>query len=277
MSTAGKDPHIKILMYHRVVDHPVGSDTNWFYVTSDQFKRQMSLINRLGFTTITFIDYQLYLKGELSLPAKPIIITFDDGYLDTYDVATPILLEFGMKAVVFVMGDRRHLRASWDEAGDHDICPLMSDDQFRTLRNYGFEIGAHSMNHSDLSSLTNREIFHEVDTSKREIESVIGEPVHTFAYPYGRLDERVQKIVELAGFSFACGVFSGSPSFGKSVFDFRRIAINRNHSLAHVLIRLLTPFEHLEWLYYRFKMSIQRTETPALHIPNHVNQADQDI
>lgn len=275
MNTTGRDPRIKILMYHRVVEQPLDRDTNWHYVTTAQFRQQMSLMNRLGFTTITFIDYQLFLQGELSLPAKPILITFDDGYLDTYENAAPILWEMGMKAVVFAMGNRHLQRASWDESGKNDICPLMSDDQLRSLRNFGFEIGAHSLNHSNLVGLTNREIFREVDTSKRELESVLELPVYTFAYPYGSVDERVQKIVEVAGFSFACGVYTGSPAFGKTELDFRRVAINQNHSLLNFLIRLMTPYEYLEWFYYRFKSTMKHPETSDLQLQKSIKQTDQ--
>lgn len=277
MSTPVREPYIKVLMYHRVVEQPLERDTKWLYVTTDQFRRQMKLIDTLGYTTITFNDYQLYLQGDLSLPAKPIIITFDDGYLDTYENATPILLKLGMKAVVFVMGNRKLRRALWDESGEKDICPLMSDDQCRTLRSYGFEIGAHTMSHNNLVELSNRDIFHEVDSSKREVEAALGEPVHTFAYPYGSVDERVQKIIELSGFSFACGVYSGSPEFGKTALDIRRIAINRNHSLAHVMIRLVTPYEYLEWAYHCLKTKLKLSEATRLPIHNRVNQADHEI
>lgn len=275
MNTPGTDPRIKVLMYHRVVEQPLDRDTNWHYVTTAQFEQQMSLINRLGFTTITFIDYQLYLQGNLSLPAKPILITFDDGYLDTYENAVPILQNLGMRAVVFAMGNRHLQRASWDESGENDVCRLMSDEQLRSLQNIGFEIGAHTLNHSDLVGLTNREIFREVDTSKRELESVLEQPVYTFAYPYGSVDERVQKIVDLAGFSFACGVYTGSPAFGKTELDFRRVAINQNHSLLNFLIRLMTPYEYFEWFYHRFKSIMKHSEAPGMRLHKRVNQADQ--
>lgn len=275
MSNPGRDPHIKVLMYHRVVEHTPDKDSNWHYVSATQFKRQMRLIDKMGFTTITFIDYQLYLQGELSLPARPIIITFDDGYLDTYEHAVPILRELGMKAVVFVMGNRKLRQAAWDETGENDHCPLMTNAQLRTLRLYGFEIGAHSMNHSNLVELTNRDVFREVDTSKRQIESVLRQPVYTFAYPYGSVDERVQKIVELAGYSFACGVYTGSPDFGKTELDIRRIAINQKHSLIDFVLRLVTPYEHLEWLYHRIKSFGWYSVKTSLQIHKRANQADQ--
>lgn len=222
-------------------------------MTVNEFRKQMSMIDRLGYTPITFSDYQLFVEGKLTLPSKPIIITFDDGYLDTLENAIPVLLDFNMRAVIFVMGNRNLKTARWDELGDYDICPLMSDEQIRTAQNLGFEIGAHSLDHFPLTYLSENDIKYEVTKSKIAIENVLNKSIQTFSYPYGSVDERVKRIVSESGFLFACGVFSGAAKFSQSMMDFRRLAIKQDTSKLKFLVTLLLPYQYIEWLYFRLK------------------------
>lgn len=240
-------------MYHRVLAEKPEKKSRWHYVTVNEFRKQMSMIDRLGYTPITFSDYQLFVEGKLTLPSKPIIITFDDGYLDTLENAIPVLLDFNMRAVIFVMGNRNLKTARWDELGDYDICPLMSDEQIRTAQNLGFEIGAHSLDHFPLTYLSEDDIKYEVTKSKIAIENVLKKSIQTFSYPYGSVDERVKRIVSESGFLFACGVFSGAAKFSQSMMDFRRLAIKQDTSKLKFLVTLLLPYQYIEWLYFRLK------------------------
>lgn len=247
-------------MYHRVLNEKPDEYDHWHYVTTAAFKKQMELIDKFGFTPITFTDYQLYLENKLTLPSRPIIITFDDGYLDTFKNALPILSGMGMKAVIFVMGNRALRRAEWDEQDESDICPLMTDEQIRQAKEMDFEIGSHSLNHYELSTLPEHEIVYSVTKSKKEIESVLEEPIYTFSYPYGKLDERVENIVSDSGFLFACGVYTGSPKFGETMMDFRRIAINQHTGQINFLLKLLTPYQYVDWLYHIIKTRSKKNE-----------------
>lgn len=241
-------------MYHRVVDQAPDHPTKMHYVTTEDFKSHMQIIDWFGFTPITFIDYKLYKEGKLTLPAKPIIITFDDGYLDTFENALPVMLEHNMRAVVFALGDRTIRKATWDqEQNDSETYQLMNDQQLREMRKYGFEIGAHTMNHANLLDLSLDEVAYQVKCSKQQIEDVLNEQVYSFAYPYGAVDQRTQSIVAKAGFEFACGVYTGAPRFDDSVLDFRRLAVDQYTPLYKFLVKLLTPYQYLEWGYYRLK------------------------
>ncbi|MEX1062275.1 MAG: polysaccharide deacetylase family protein, partial [Balneolaceae bacterium] len=140
-------------MYHRLLDELPENGSDEHFTLVNEFRKQLKMIDDFGFTPITFADYQLYLEGQLELPQKPIVITFDDGYLDTFEMAVPILLELGMRAVIFVLGNRNIRRAYWDESDTTAAAPLMSDSQLRELKSLGFEIGAHSMNHLALADL----------------------------------------------------------------------------------------------------------------------------
>lgn len=245
--------NIKVLMYHRVLKEKPKGDTKWHYVTEDMFEKQMKLLDKLGYTAITFSDYVLYQEGKLTLPKKSIIVTFDDGYLDIYDNALPIMQKYNIRAVLFVMGNRGLQKAEWDESEGDAPCYLMSDEQIKTADSLGFEIGAHSMDHLDLVDLPYGELSYEIMRSKKQIEHVLKKPVYTFAYPYGRLDKRVQEATLDAGYQFACGVYTGPPSFGKNSYDIRRIAIKNDIGTLSFLFRVLSPFQYIQWYYFVLK------------------------
>lgn len=240
-------------MYHRVLAEKPKKKSLWHYVMVTEFRKQMHMIDRLGYTPITFTDYHLSAEGKLTLPSRPIIITFDDGYVDTFENAIPVMHELNMRAVIFVMGNRKLKTARWDEVGDYDSCRLMTDDQIRKSQKLGFEIGAHSFDHIPLTSLSEADIVSEVYRSKETIEKVLDEPIKTFSYPYGSVDERVKKIVTDAGFLYACGVYSGAAKFSQSMMDFRRLSVNQETSKFKFLITLLMPYQYIEWLYFRLK------------------------
>lgn len=271
MKESNRILNIKVLMYHRVLAEKPEKESRWHYVTVDEFRKQMNLIDKLGYTPITFSDYQLSLEEKLTLPAKPIIITFDDGYLDTLENAIPVLKELNMHAVIFVMGNRKLKTARWDEQDDFASCPLMTDEQIRWADRMGFEIGAHSLDHFPLTGLREKDIAYEVTRSKQAIEEVLDKPIQTFSYPYGSVDEKVKKVVSDSGFLFACGVYSGSAKFSQSVMDFRRLAINQDTSWLKFLFTLLLPYQYIEWLYFRLKNRMVQDIEMAPHDSLKVN------
>lgn len=245
--------NIKILMYHRIVGNDSSYSPGFHDVNVDKFRQQLQLLESLNYTPITFEDYHLYQKGELTLPRKPIIITFDDGHYDMFETALPILREFNMKAVIFVLGDRSLKYSNWDEDSEAERCPLMSAEQILALRKEGFEIGAHTMSHPNLAELPEAKIKQEIIQSKKEIEELLGEEILSFAYPYGGVNETAESVVKNAGFKYGCGVYTGPPKFGENLFDIRRLAINYNINTPKYLLRILCPYEYAEWMYGKLR------------------------
>lgn len=249
MSKSQKHTNVKVLMYHRIIKETAGKKDNKYDVSEKDFRRHLSILDLLNFTPITFHDYNLYLKDELTLPKNPVILTFDDGYTDIFEIAYPILKEYNMRAVIFVLGDRNLRHAVWDHKNGDKGSPLMTDEQIFELSSEGYEIGVHTMTHPILPKLNLDRIREEIVTSKEVIETLLGKEALTFSYPYGLQDQKVQSIVSQAGFKFACGVFTGPPVFGANTLDIRRLEINRNTNVLKFLLKILTPYEYFEWLY----------------------------
>ncbi len=240
--------NIKILMYHRISENENLCRTHWTYVSAAQLRKQLMLLDRLGFTPITFNDYILYMNGELNLPKKPIILTFDDGYENVYRIAFPILKEFGMKAIFFVLGDRSIKTDLWNR-GDGTVSSLLiNEEQIIDMHESGFEIGSHTMTHAKLTTLPSHIAWEEISISKIMLETILQSRVKSFSYPYGDVNSFVKRLVIKAGYTFACGVFTGHPRFGTDKFDFRRIAISSSTSTINFATKILTPFEYYEWL-----------------------------
>ncbi|MEX2574293.1 MAG: polysaccharide deacetylase family protein [Balneolaceae bacterium] len=240
------------MKYHRLTKQKVSGSAR-FLVNLDDFIKQMKLLETLNYTTVTFQDVHLYQEGRLSLPKKPIIITFDGGHRTTYELAIPVMMQLKMQGVIFVLGDRSMRYAVWKEEKRRERLPLMTDWQILEARKNGFEIGAHSMNHPDLSDFGLRKIREEIVRSRQTLEYLLGEPVHSFAYPHGLLDTRIESIVAEAGFRFACGDYGGSSGIRENPFNIHRASVYNNSRTLRFYIRLTAPYKFFEWGYYSLK------------------------
>lgn len=235
---------VKVLMYHRVV--PDGAPGGEHAVSVSTFRRQMQMLDLLECTPVTFRDLALHARDELTLPRRPVVLTFDDGYTDLHERVGPVLEEMAWNAVVFALGDPRVNTSRWDRGGPHGEHSLMGDAELRDLARIGFEIGSHTLTHPDLTSLGIHRAWEEVTLSKKALEDRLGEEVASFSYPFGRHDGTIRSLVAAAGYRFACGVYTGPASFSSDPFDIRRLAIGSNVGEFGFLNRLRLPYGHLE-------------------------------
>ncbi|HWR45747.1 polysaccharide deacetylase family protein [Sporomusa sp.] len=213
VASADFEAGIPVLLYHHVGNDDGGLPR--LTVTADEFERQMLLFHQAGFETISPEQLVAYMKGEeVSLPEKPIMFTFDDGYDDNYSYALPILKKYGFKAVFFVVGT------------NVDSNRRLSAQQLREIAQSGFSVSGHSMTHRDLTKLTEAELRNEIYGNKRQLEQITHREAVLFSYPYGYYNLPVWEAVEASGYQGAFTVLSGlnKPS-RDNIFLLRRIPI----------------------------------------------------
>ena len=259
VSSIGNPKAVRVLMYHRVLPDGVKGDPHQLWLPLRLFRRQMQFLVRWGYSTVTFNDYVLFREGQLNLPRRPVIITFDDAYLETYTLVFPLLRELGMKAVIFVVADPCIRTSTWDQEHPGAVSELMSDMQILEMHAAGFEIGSHSLHHHNLSTLSPSEAWQEITRSRMTLEILLNAPVRSFSYPYGCLSPTVKRSVKEAGYAVAVAAWSGPPLFGQDDYEIRRsyIPADRWFPVLGFAVRLSVPYQFYRWLIWQLRSLIE--------------------
>jgi peptidoglycan/xylan/chitin deacetylase (PgdA/CDA1 family) len=210
---------LPVLMYHQVLEKVPPVAKYNLHILKTDMEGQLEFLKARGFETITFQDLLIR-----RLPKKPIILTFDDGYENNYRHLFPLLKKHKMKAVIYILGDRKHKNNFWDIPSGETVHPLMSSSQIREMDKSGLvEFGSHSLTHAQLTKISLKAVEREVAGSKRALEDFLQKTVFSFAYPHGFLNEEIKKITAQAGYTFGIAVNSGPVRFGGDLMRIRRI------------------------------------------------------
>lgn len=215
--------NVPVLMYHRVRPATERSAPCDFVITANTLRRQLNYLVARGYQTPT-IGTVLTRPAALKT-VRPVLITFDDGYLDNYTEALPLLLEYGLRATVFAVAERRRINF-WDKGVPTANAKLMQRGQLREMAAAGMEIGAHGITHRRLDAISDDDARRELKDSKAVLEDVIGAAVDYFAYPFGAVSERVKDLTREAGYRAAFAVNSGPFDFHADPFEIRRVLIS---------------------------------------------------
>lgn len=213
---------VPVLMYHAL---SLREEHDRFVLPARTFARQMRLLALLGLRPVSLDALARSLREGGPLPRRAVVVTVDDGYRDSWELARPVLARRRVPATLFACSGRLGAANDWDEAGATAGRPLVSAEQLRLLREQGIEVGAHSRTHPILTGLADERLSDEVGGSRRELERAVGAPVTAFAYPYGALDERVRAAVAAAGFLAACTTDPHRAGLGADPLAIPRIEI----------------------------------------------------
>ena len=223
----GSGAAVPILFYHRVAE-PAGTFLhNGMTVTPQHFERQMAYLAAHGYHTVSFTQWYAHLQSGASLPVKPVIITFDDGYQDVYVHAMPILQKYGFTATLFVVTGDVGGTNDWDRIKGFDSVSLLTWDELKIMVDAGFDIEAHTVSHPHLTRLSPAQAAEEISGAKTALETHLGRKIDTFCYPYGDYNRAIENIVRDSGYSGAATTKFGVARGGRDLFAFRRINISR--------------------------------------------------
>ncbi len=197
----GQRPYVPILMYHyvRTVDATLDPLGYGLSVTPDQFAAQLAWLDAQGYDTVTVSTLAACMRGEVVCPARAVALTFDDGHLDAYTTALPLLQQYGAVATFYIV------------SGFVGQDSYMGWDEIRALVQAGMEIGAHSISHLDLTTLSYYEQLDQIARSGQEISAQIGVPVRSFCYPAGRFNTDIVTLTRDAGYTSATTTIQEGP------------------------------------------------------------------
>jgi peptidoglycan/xylan/chitin deacetylase (PgdA/CDA1 family) len=207
---------VPILLYHHIGFSLQGDSV--YYVSPDAFDKQMNLLYQWGYRTISVQLLAKAIKEGAELPPKPILLTFDDGSETIYEKALPVMQRYGFTGISYIVyyyiGTRNY----------------MNGDQIRVLYAAGWEIGSHSLSHKDLTLNPSRQMD-EIVESRRRLESLLGIPVLSFAYPFGAYDTDSLHYAHQAGYLAAMGLGNESLQSTKNLFYLYRQAVKGTDDL----------------------------------------------
>lgn len=216
---------VPVLCYHQVREYTNsdGKEARAITVTPGNFAAHMKMLSDSGFTPILPDDlFDSYTKGT-KLPARPVIITFDDNTLSQYQHALPVLNKYHFKAVFFVM------TVSIDKNN------FMTKTQLQQLYAGGHIIGAHTWDHHKVSDYKVPDWKIQLDQPFHTLKVITGKPVKYFAYPYGVWTQTAIDSLQTRGVSMAF-ILQNNMDEERPLYTVRRLGVGGSWS-APVLLR----------------------------------------
>jgi peptidoglycan/xylan/chitin deacetylase (PgdA/CDA1 family) len=210
-------------MYHHVgvPDSSADSIRRDLSVSPARFEAQLRYLVERGYQPITLTDLAMHLQVGRAVPAKPVVLTFDDGFEDQYSNAYPLLRRYGFVGTFFVI-----TRFADEERPDY-----MDWSEIELLHANGMEIGSHSYTHPSLWGKSYDYLVWQVLGSREAIEARTQESVRFFSYPSGQYDQLTIDVLKSAGYWGAVTVEAGSLQSAEAAFEMKRIRVRGTYDL----------------------------------------------
>jgi peptidoglycan/xylan/chitin deacetylase (PgdA/CDA1 family) len=224
-----KNPGLPVLLYHHIGLPTVHTEALGLTIRPQKFERHLRLLRWLGYNTITTSEWLAWYKNGNALPNKPILLTFDDAYVETAQVALPLLQKYGFGACVFAMTGHKLSAKCWEDL------PVMTLEDLRALSARGIEIGAHTRTHPNLSSVDDLTLEIEVKGCRDDLIKAGLSPI-SFAYPYGIVDGRTRAVVAKSyEIAFTCD--EGLNDIHTDLMLMRRTRVSSRDTLIDIALR----------------------------------------
>ncbi|EJO5346145.1 polysaccharide deacetylase family protein [Clostridium botulinum] len=220
------DKSIPVLMYHSV-DYEKGNELR---LPKEEFKKQMKYLKNNGYTTLTLKELYSFLQKNKPIPKKSVVITLDDGYVDNYTNAYPILKELGIKATIFIV------TSNIDKNEE-----TLTSKQIKEMDQYGIEIGSHTYNHDKLDELSYEKQLETMKKSKNDLEKILNHKVDFIAYPYGKWNKDTIKAAKAAGYKMAFTTDGRWSNKENGIYSLDRVYISSLRDMKNFKERITNP------------------------------------
>lgn len=211
----GTSKRIPILMYHSIAYQ----EGNELRIPKEKFREQMKYLYDNGYTPLSMDELYSHMVFGTKVPEKPIVITLDDGYVDNYTNAYPVLKEFGFKATVFMITG-----AATDTA-------YLNWEQIKEMDSNGVSIEAHTVTHPKLNELSKDKQLIEIRDSKLALEKYLQREIKYFAYPYGEFNDDTLYLMQELGYKMSLSTMGGQACKSDGIYKLHRIYVSNNHSM----------------------------------------------
>lgn len=205
---------IPVLMFHSISTIP----GNTLGVPVKQFTEEIEWLHQQNYHSLSLEEFYQALANKALLPENPILITFDDGYLDNYSAAWPILRQYGFRATFFVILNSVGLG-------------MMNWDQLHDLARQRNSLGSHTVHHYDLSTLSSKQQKDELSLSKKGLENDLGINVQALCFPSGRYNKTTLELMPTLGYQLGFTTKTGKVHLGDDLLTLKRLRISGGMSL----------------------------------------------
>lgn len=208
-----------IIMYHSV-NPKQNPAINRLIVSPETFERQMRFLRERKYNIILLDELAELIREKKNIPARTIVITFDDGYKDNYTYAFPILKKYKIPATMFIIIDEvsrpQGDRLSWDD--------------ILRMQDSGLVVfGSHTIGATPLVKISSEdELKRQIFYSKKMLESKLGRRVDLFSYPEGMFNAKIKQLVIDAGYKAAVATNPGKEYSPYELFLLKRLRISEN-------------------------------------------------
>jgi glycosyltransferase involved in cell wall biosynthesis/peptidoglycan/xylan/chitin deacetylase (PgdA/CDA1 family) len=226
---------VSVLLYHAFC--APGEPARRYCIPSRRLERQLGWLRR-RYPVISVEELVEHRARHTLPPARSVVITIDDGFVETLDVAAPAFERRDLGATMYVVSGRVGGTADWSRRPELHRRPLLSWDGLREARAGPFEVGAHTRSHRRLPELPPDELTDEVAGSRVDLEERIGGPIRSFAYPYGSTSPTVEQAAADAGYAAAFRVEPGVNGPSTPSHGLRRIEIRGTDSFLRFVLTL---------------------------------------
>jgi hypothetical protein len=190
---------LPVLLYHSISRIPGRSPFEYLVIPPEKFEAQIRGLSRRGYNSIRAIDITRWQREGVPLPKKSVLITFDDGFEETAERAFPVLRRYGFTATMFL------ITGLCDADRSFEGRRVMTPEQIRYWAQEGIEFGSHTRTHRDLTTLDAAALESEIAESVDDLRAILGAPVESFAYPYGRFSDSARRAAgRVFGAAFTC-------------------------------------------------------------------------
>jgi peptidoglycan/xylan/chitin deacetylase (PgdA/CDA1 family) len=229
---------IPVLLYHNI-----SKEKNYKDVHVKAFYEQMKLMKKMRYKTVN-----LNRINSKNLQKK-FVITFDDAYQNIHDYVMPILKELDYTATCFFVSNYINKFNYWDISNNNfKKIPLMTDAQLNDWKDNDFEVGSHSLDHSNLNDLDEDELIIQLSESKKNLEDKFNIDVESFSYPYGKYNKNVIQLVKKY-YRFAVTTKRSRFKFNKfDLLEIPRIPVNPDTNIFKFYLKIRTFYEDIKYI-----------------------------